>query len=496
MSSLAVIATSVLLGLSGDLTAAQNTPEIKTSTVVSQSTPDEPKLSEIIPLAAELSARLARLENIKLGLPDLAAIEKDFTEIDARINAVSKNLESLREIRAGQNVRDISLNVSFAYEKVRLNKINLPLDMAIEQLDAWGREWQAEKQRWKDWQSSLFKDRSYSQIRTAFDGADSTIDAALGFISRQMEPLLATQTIGARLKAKIDGLEAEMTVLQGETLQREPLIGKTPPMYSPDYYAQFNRELWGVAWENLKFIPRPGEEFFKLHDREFGALVFILIMVFAVIYRKRQAIAESENWSFVADRPLAIALFVTTLVATVQMQFWASRSTMVTTFMMFIGSMSCLRLLVKVLKSSWAKKLSGGVMSLFAITVTLIMLGPPSPIFNLFIVVASAVILAFALKLAAECSLSKSGPFPLWGSRALALWFVVILIAEILGDTGIAYSMFVNSVITMAITALIVLFIYLLRGGIHWIFFSSPLWQVKLLRSDAQKNERESPGHC
>ena len=90
---LAVIATSVLLGLSGDLTAAQNVSEEKRSAVVSHDSPDEPKLSEIIPLSAELSARLAKLENIKLDLPDLDAIEKDYSEIDERINAVSKKLK-------------------------------------------------------------------------------------------------------------------------------------------------------------------------------------------------------------------------------------------------------------------------------------------------------------------------------------------------------------------------------------------------------------------
>ena len=52
--------------------------------------------------------------------------------------------------------------------------------------------------------------------------------------------------------------------------------------------------------------------------------------------------------------------------------------------------------------------------------------------------------------------------------------------------------MFVNSVVSMAFTALFVLFIHLLRGGIHWVFFSSPLWQIKLLRSDAQKSERKA----
>jgi len=485
-----IIATSVLLGLSGDLIAAQNTPEKKTSTIVSPSTPDEPKFSEIIPLSAKLSARLAKLENIELGLPDLAAIEKDYSAIDKRINAVSKKLEGLRAKRPGQNGRDVGFKFDFTYEKARLEKINVHLENSIEQLDAWNREWLVEKQHWTAWQTTLVKDRSYRQILAAFDAADSTIASALGFISRQMEPLLAVQSTGAGLEAKIDRLEAETTALQGKAFRREPLRGKSPPMYAPDYYAQFNRDLWGIAWENLKFIPRPGVEFFRLHALELGVFAFILTVVFAVIYRKRQFIAATENWSFVADRPFAIALFITSLVAVVRMQFWASPSIMARTFFLVTGSMSCLRLLVKVLKNRWAKKVSYGVMSLFAITIILIMLAPPDPIVNLFILVASAVILVFALKLAAESSLSESGPYPFWGSRMLAFWFAVILIAQILGDTGFAYSMFVNSVTSMAVIGLIVLFIYLLRGGIHWLFFSSPLWEVKLLRSDAHKNER------
>ena len=488
---LAVIATSVLLGLSGDLTAAQNTQEVKTSATVSESTPDEPKLSEIIPLSAELSARLAKLENIELDLPDLDAIEKDYSEIDGRINAVSKKFEGLRSMRKGQNVRDMRSKIDFTYEEERLKKINVQLDKAIEQLDAWDREWRVEKQRWKAWQSTSVKDRSYRQILTAFDAADSTIASALGFISRQMEPLLTVQSIGASLKAKIDGLKAKTTSLQEEIFLREPLFGKAPPMYSPDYYAQFNRDLWGVAWENLRYMSRPGDKFFILHALELGILVFILILVFAMIYRKRQFIAVTENWSFVAERPFSIALFITALVAIVRMQFWASPSIMVNTFFWVIGSISCLRLLLKVMQSRWAKKVSCGVMFLYAVTVVMNMLSPPAPIFNLFILVASAVILAFSLKLAAELSLSENGPYPFWASRMIALWFAVILIAQILGDTGFAYSMFVRSVISMAVTALFVLFIYLLRGGIHWIFFSSPLWQVKLLRSDAHKNERK-----
>ena len=210
-----------------------------------------------------------------------------------------------------------------------------------------------------------------------------------------------------------------------------------------------------------------------------------------MIFRNREAIAKTESWSFVADRPFATVLFITSLIATVRIQYWGSPSDMVEAFVLVLGSMSCLRLLLKVLHNRWAKVISSGVMSIFAITLTLMMTGLPAPIFNLFIMLASTLSLVLALKLIKECILSKSGPQPLWVSRALALWFAVILIAEVLGDTGIAYSMFVNSVITMAVIALIVFFIYLLRGGIHWVFFLSPLWQLKLLRSDAQKNERK-----
>jgi small-conductance mechanosensitive channel len=487
---LAVIAALIFLSLSGNLYAAKVTPEGKTPTVVSPKAPEEPKLSEIIPLAAQLSARLTKLKNTKLDLPALVKMEKNYSKIATRIDAASKHFESLQTQLAGQSAREIALKMNFAYENESLNKLNLPLNMAIDQLDSWEQEWQREKQQWKDWRSSSFKDRSFPHILTAFDQADATIDAALDFISQQMEPLLAVQSIGARIKAKADDLDAEIAALRAETL-REPLLGKAPPMYTLDYFAQFDRELWTITRDNLKFMPRPGTEFFLLHALELGILAFVLSLIFAVIYRNREAIAESKNWSFVAERPIATMLFVTTLIAMFRMQFWSSPSNMVNAVILTVGSMSCLRLLLKVLQSDWAKEVFCGVMSLYALTVVLVMTGVPAPIFNLMIVIASAGALAFAYKWTVKCRIDKCGPYPLWGTRVLALWFAVILIAEVVGDAGFAYSMFVNSVISMAIIAINVLFIYLLRGGIHWLFFSSPLWQIKLMRSDASLNERK-----
>ncbi|MGW8313577.1 MAG: mechanosensitive ion channel family protein [Desulfuromonadales bacterium] len=485
-----VLAIALLLTFPGDLYAAQATLQENTPAVVSQTPSKVPNLSEIIPLSAELSSRLAQLENTKPDLPDLAEIEKSYAEIAGRIDAVSKKLDQLKNKESGSNIKGLGIMQTFTYDEDRLNKINIPLDRAIRQLDALDSEWLAEKQRWQEWRNTSFKNRLYHRIGAAFDEADSTIKTALDLISRQMDSLLAVQADGARLKAKIARLvDAESTVRNAKVHQQS-LLGKSPPIYSLDYFTQFNGDMWGIAWENLKFVPWPGKEFFILHGLEFGLFVICVIGLFALIYRKRNDFAVSENWSFLAERPFATVLFVTTLFATVRMQFWTPSSELVLTLLIVIGSMSCLRLLVRVLDGGWEKKVSCGVMSFYAITALLIMIEVPAPIFNLFILIASIVTLTFSIKWIREYRLSGSGSYPLWGARVLALWFAIVIITEIMGETGIAYSMFVNSVITLAVVSLIVLFIYMLQGGIHWVFFSSPLWQVKLMRSDAQKNER------
>jgi len=486
-----VIATAFLLVFSGDLFAALANLQEKTPSDGSQKSADVPNLSEIIPLSTELSSRLAQLENRKLDIPDLAVIENNYAEIAGRIDAVSKKLDHLKNIESGSKVKGLGIMQTFTYDEDRLNKINVPLDKAIKQFDALGSEWLAEKQRWQEWRNTLSKNHSYRRITAAFDEADSTIETALDFISRQMDLLLAVQADGARLNAKIARLLDVESTARNEKVHMQSLFGKSPPIYSLAYFTQFNGDLWRAAWENLKFIPWPGKVFFLLHGLELGLLVISVIGFLALIYRKRQAFAASENWSFVAERPFATVLFVTSLFATVRMQFWSPSSDLVLTLMIVIGSMSCLRLLVRVLEGGWAKKVSCGVMSFYAITALLIIVEVPAPIFNLFILMASIVTLTFSIKWIKEYWLSESGSYPLWGTRALALWFAIVIIAEIMGETGIAYSMFVNSVITLAVVALIVLFIYMLRGGIHWVFFSSPLWQVKLMRSDAQKNERK-----
>ena len=486
----AIIVFVVLLGFSKSLPAKTIPDAEKPATGISLNETDEPKLSKIIPLSTELSARFAKLENANLQLPDLAAIENAYSEIAARVNAASRQLESLRSIQTGQNIRALKLKRIFIFEKINLSKINAPFEKVIDQLDDWGKEWQREQKRWQDWQASLLKSHSYSEIKAAFDDANAIIDSALEFISLQLGPLLVLQSKGARLSARIENLEAKLTALQTET-RKESLVGRAPPMYSLDYYTQYGGGIWAIAWENLKFMPWPGKEFFILHGLELGLLFLSIIVILTVIYRKRQAFAASKDWAFVAERPLATVLFITSVVAMIQMQFWVSSSSTVTAFVMITGSMSCLRLLFRVLKNRWARKVSLAVMSLFSMTIFLIMAGLPVPIFNLFIFVSSVLALAFTCITAVELKEAKSGSSHLWVVWVLSLWFAMIIIAEILGETGISYSMFVNSIITLAIIALIVLFIYMLRGGIHWIFFSSTLWQVKLLRSDAAKNEHK-----
>lgn len=201
-----------------------------------------PDLGELIPLAAELSGRLAVLEEKIRNWPDLSAVEEDFSGIAANLEDYSAQLQRLKasgDYRYGQLVL---LTEALESEGTSLEKVSQPLNKGIRQLGALRKNWLAERERWNAWESSLLKDEPLDEVKLAFAKAQKTIDAALNLIQRQLKPLLALQSKAANVQTRIRSLAAEV---DGIILAQRGgvLYDSSPPMLSYRYFAQFGSGL-------------------------------------------------------------------------------------------------------------------------------------------------------------------------------------------------------------------------------------------------------------
>lgn len=467
----------------GTVHAEQIAPDNQPSVKKPQQVAAKYDLSELVPLATELKARLARLEGGIESMPDVAPIKKHFAEIESKIATQEKQLQRLQSSPRKNYARLFALRQDLRDKNDLFSTISKPLSMAISDLDKWDREWLDERVYWSEWQASMLKERSFDQLGHMFEAVNLSIDAARKIIRKHINILMAVQARGGEVKSKIDSLNAEIRSFIGQA-RKDYVFGQSLPIYSAQFYSQFNSELLNAGWEGLSLISWTDSRFVAQHNIVYSLLLVLLFVLSALLYRYRENLRELEHLHFVVQRPVATVLFVFALLTSLHLEFWEAPSSiqMMTTV---IGGIACVRLLGSVLEQTWKRHAAYSAMIAFIIMLVLVTSGLPIPLFRLYTIIISLLAVWFCLKWAKESS-SRSEPahYALL-VRVIAAVFVAILVAEFWGKAGVATYLLLASMQSMAIILPFILFIHMIRAGLKWVFFSSPLWQIKLLRNDA-----------
>ena len=295
--------------------------------------------------------------------------------------------------------------------------------------------------------------------------------------------MLTLQAKGGDLAARIDVFDADLRVVFS-TARPEYLLSKAPPLFSFEYLSQLRSKLWSVALEDLRHLPWPGVRFFSQHGWNFLLQLCFVLVVFGIIHRYRDALKASGNWNFLTHRPVASALFITlaTLALFVVYSPYSDDLRLVYTA---VGGIACVRLLGLVIDRPWKKQAAYGVMGVQLVSELLAVIGLPLPLSRLYIFLVSLMALYFIVRWVKKCSALKETGCYIWLLRVTGALFVVIIITELWGNAGIAIYLFRSMFQSMAITLPYLFFIYMIYGGLRWVFYASPLWRIKLLRSDA-----------
>jgi small-conductance mechanosensitive channel len=149
-----------------------------------------------------------------------------------------------------------------------------------------------------------------------------------------------------------------------------------------------------------------------------------------------------------------------------------------------IAGISFTRLTGGLIEAPWKRHFINGLITLLIITRLMDVLSLPLPIFRLYTFLASVVGLFFCLRMAKESTLTEKSSIYNLSLRMGALFFAVIIIAEVWGHRALASLLFVSLVRSVAIILVFTLFMYMIRGGLEWLFKSSPLKRSALLQSD------------
>jgi small-conductance mechanosensitive channel len=449
-----------------------------------------PDLADIIPLAAELSGRLAVLEiEVANGL-DFSGVEREYAGIAANLKGPADQLQRLKASKDYRNDELINLRNAVEQQDVLCEEISKPLRAAINELGVARDEWLAEKRSWNEWRSSLLKDEELDQLKPTFVKANDTIDKALNIVLPQLEEMLTVQERGYNVHAKIYALVAE---LDGLILveRRGALLDTSPPMFSPRYFSQFSSELWRSAQNGLEGISWPDSMFFARQGWIVLLQGFISLAVIIAVHRKRQTLQDSERWLFLAARPFSAGLFAGVMATVVIYNYMVAPAAWILACAI-VGMISFARLAEGLIEASWKRQFVYGIAIALIVTRLMYVISLPLPLFRIYILATAIVGLFFCLKWEGKSRRHKESRLYSRSLRLVLLFLVVIIIAELWGIEALSSYIFVSWMRSMALAFTFMLFIHMIHGALEWVVHTSPFRRAVVLDSDVDTIIRQA----
>ena len=446
---------------------------------VSVSAPD---LADIIPKATKLSGDLATLENRVTGVLDVSEFEKKYARIEENLKDPAAQLQQIKDSKDGRINKLVEIRKVIKRENALFEEISRPLSEAIRQLGAWRNDWQAEKQHWNEWQSALLEDGDLDRLKPTFAKAKDTIDKALKIVLSQLDSMLTVQERAGNTQAKIIALSAELDalILAARSGIR---VNISPPMFSSLYFSQYSSELWYALQKGLVEILWPDRRFFDRNGLIVFLQFFFSVFLIVALYRNRQVLNDSQRWRFLAARPFSAGLFFGTIVF---MLFYEYRGFQDTwgLGLTIVGGISFARLIGALYPASWRSRLVYGVNIVYIVTRLLYVIMLPLPLIRLYTVLAALVGLLFCLRWASESGRQKDPGVYRWVLWTGAFFLAFIFIAEIWGKQGLAEFLFISLLRSTSSVLAFMLFMYMIRGFLEWVFRSSSLQRMALSFGD------------
>jgi potassium-dependent mechanosensitive channel len=469
----------------GNILASQQKNASQTAgAIIKQNSPTVPNLTEIIPLSVNLSGSLANLRNNLKQIGDFSDVEKTFDAVSADVDKYIHKYNELKEIDSYNVAKIYELTRSVTNKKYLLEEVSKPLIDQIRQIDGWKSQWLEEKKKWNSWQSFLLKDQTApEELTLVFNKALGIISTALNLTTQHLEDLLVLNGKGGDVAGKISVFEADL-LNEIANVRQENLYSKAPPLFSFAFLSQFKSGLWSAVYNDLQLVSWSGFHFFIQHGLiALLELSFVLALI-AVIHSNREALKESERWKFLAERPVSSALFINILTVALFVAY-SPYSDVLRLTNIIIGGIATMRVLGLVLVQSWRKQAIYFLMIVYIFSEISLSVGLPNPVARLYIFLVSLTALYLLMRWTKQCVSLNEASIHIWLLRTAQALFVVIIITELWGNDGISAYLFKSTLRSLANLLPYMFFMYMIYGGLYWVFHASPVWQVKLLRSDA-----------
>jgi len=438
-------------------------------------------LAELVPLATQLEERSAALEN-KLGsVFDLSKAEEVLPGIAERTEKLSKQFTTLKKAGSYSYDQIAALEAAVDIEADSLQKIVQSLTGAVNQTNIWKEEWLNEKQRWKDFRSSISKNVPLRTVEPIFTKANDTINRTLNLITEKLKSLLALQQSTGEIQSGLYSLALEVDNIL--SAMRSEIWRKSDySMFSSEYYSQLGAGQWEGLREGLSQVSWPGRKFLQKQGWLLVLQFFLSLGLTITILRNRGFLEEDDRWQFIAKRPFAAGIFVGFFSL---MVFYKTPPPTWLLIIYTIITIALARVLDGFIEKLWRKRLVYALAVFMIATRMFQTLGVPLPLFRLYVFITATVGMFLCMWRAGESSRHKGSLLYIWTLRLGGLIFLSVVIAEIGGYSSLATHVLRSSLRTTFAVLGSWMLMLMARSTLEWIIQSPPLKKIPYLQSKA-----------
>jgi small-conductance mechanosensitive channel len=439
-----------------------------------------PGLAELMPMASSLYGRLSSLQKLIIDLPDPYGLERAFSAIDSSLGIPAGEIESLRAKGRFPYSRLLEIKAEIDQLAAGLEETGEPLRDSIRLMDRLRDEWLMEKSRWELWQSALEEDLEIERVRTTFEEVSGTIENALAIIHSKLVPMLEVQGHAGRVSERIIGLSGELDAML-ERSRHGGLIGSTPSMMTSEYLRKLGRAsgealrnlLGGFSWPRGNLLAR--------HGLAVAIQIMISLVLFGMLHRNRRKLKVAERWRFLAERPVSGGFFFVSIAAMI-LYAYSGAPGLLKLANMVVSSITFIRLSSVFMDKPWKRGACVWIMAVWIINSAFDIFWVPFPLFRIYAVLVSLAGSLMCLRWAAEGRRAGASPLPVNLLRVCSMFLAFILVAEIRGSGSLPTYLLGSFVMSLAVVLIFTLFLYIIHGGIEWLFRRGSTWQTSLLK--------------
>ncbi|BCR05612.1 hypothetical protein DESUT3_26810 [Desulfuromonas versatilis] len=267
-----------------------------------------PGVAEIVPRLAQLGESVLQADSRIASLQENAGFEGQIAAAQEKQQELKKKITEYGEMSTWSSDRLLEVRGRLLEHRATLRKLLDTLSSRLAELEALRKDWSSRKEFWEGWHEAL-KGSSMQPPKDSFRQARGMIEEILASTAKTSTPFVTLQQEVTTLQTgSAEILNQLETTLSS---QRKELFKKTArSLASPDYYRQFNAELFEQVTQGISSAQGRGVEFLQEQGWILGLQLLLAAGLGVFIIRHGQRAQVTQEWQFILRHPFATGVFV------------------------------------------------------------------------------------------------------------------------------------------------------------------------------------------